>query len=62
MDDTKNHEPMTRTGGNFMEPNCPNLWCRSLDSVKWSGPGEYGYLIEPNMVKRPFQVQQHEEL
>lgn len=29
------------------EPDCPNAWCETEYSTKWSGPGEEGYLIVP---------------
>lgn len=38
----------------FREPNCPDNWCRTKNTVKWSGPGEEGYWIDPNFVKHEF--------
>ncbi len=46
-----------------MEPNyhilwfpffhrCPNYWCNTKFSKKWSGPGEEGYVINPDGTMR----------
>jgi hypothetical protein len=47
-------------GTSFAEPECPNAWCRTQDSVKWSGPGEDGYWIAPTMERFPFEPQKVE--
>jgi hypothetical protein len=36
------------------EPDCPDAWCRSVDTVKWSGPGEEGIWITPALERKPF--------
>jgi hypothetical protein len=43
---------MHQTG--FEEPQCPNGWCASEDSIKWSGPAEEGYWMAPNGQQFPF--------
>jgi hypothetical protein len=45
---------MVCEGMSFREPDCPNDWCATQNSIKWSGPGVDGYLIHPNMQKVPF--------
>jgi hypothetical protein len=37
------------------EPDCPNNWCATMDSVKWSGPGEEGKWIAPTFERYPFE-------
>jgi hypothetical protein len=50
-----NTEPVLEMVGTSMkEPNCPDNWCRGQDSVKWSGPGEDGYWIDPTFNKHEF--------
>lgn len=34
-------------GTAMREPDCKHEWCRLKDSIKWSGPGENGYCIDP---------------
>lgn len=46
--------PAEMIGTGITEPNCPNNWCQSQYSIKWSGPGEEGYYIAPNGEKYPF--------
>jgi hypothetical protein len=36
------------------EPDCPNKWCRTVDTVAWGGPAEEGILITPAMERIPF--------
>jgi hypothetical protein len=36
------------------EPDCPNFWCRSLNTIQWSGPAEDGILITPALERVPF--------
>jgi hypothetical protein len=47
---------MVMAGMSYREPECPNDWCASIDTIKWSGPGEKGYWIKPNMEKVPLDV------
>lgn len=42
-------------GTSMKEPNCPDDWCRTQDSVKWSGPGEEGFWIDPFMNRHRFE-------
>jgi hypothetical protein len=52
---TTNFEiPAEMIGTGITEPSCPNNWCQSQYSIKWSGPGEEGYYIAPNGEKYPF--------
>ena len=51
----KKEIPLKMTGTGFKEPSCPNGWCSSEDTIKWSGPGEDGVWIDPNMVRHPFE-------
>lgn len=43
---------MHQTG--FEEPTCPNGWCSSQYTIKWSGPAEAGYWTAPSGEKFPF--------
>jgi hypothetical protein len=38
----------------FAEPECPHSWCRSQNTIRWSGPAEHGYLIRPTQERVPF--------
>jgi ShK domain-like len=44
--------PLQMHGTTMEEPWCPNNWCGTVNSLKWSGPGEEGYVIDPNSEKR----------
>jgi hypothetical protein len=44
-------------GTSMREPDCPNAWCATMDSVKWSGPGEDGKWISPTFERYPFEPQ-----
>ena len=53
-------KPTTRralkmVGTSMTEPDCPNDWCRTMFSKKWSGPGEEGFWIAPDGTKHPFE-------
>jgi hypothetical protein len=48
------HDRMVSEGMSFREPDCPHDWCALQHSIKWSGPGEDGYLLLPNQEKIPF--------
>lgn len=43
-------------GTSMKEPDCPNSWCRTMNTIKWSGPGEHGYWIAPNMERYPLTL------
>jgi hypothetical protein len=47
--------PLQMAGAGMKEPTCPNHWCLAEHTTKWSGPGEEGYWIAPNMEKFPFE-------
>lgn len=49
---TKNEIPLQMHGTTMEEPTCPNYWCNTETSKKWSGPGEEGYVINPDGTKR----------
>ena len=51
----KHETPLQMIGTSFKEPNCPNGWCSTQNTVKWSGPGEDGFWIDPNMQKHIFE-------
>lgn len=38
----------------FAEPECPHSWCRTQDTIQWSGPAEHGFIIHPNQKRAPF--------
>lgn len=49
-------------GTTMKEPACPDDWCRTQDTVKWSGPGEKGFWIDPLFNKHTFNPRIHDEL
>lgn len=55
VEQDKKETPLKMVGTSFKEPECPNGWCGTQDTVKWSGPGEEGYWIDPNGVRHPFE-------
>jgi len=44
--------PLQMHGTTMEEPMCPNYWCNTKHSKKWSGPGEEGYVLNPDGTKR----------
>jgi len=59
-------DTLNMIGTSMKEPDCPDNWCRAQKSVRWSGPGEDGYWIDPQMHKHEFKPklgsELHEEL
>jgi len=51
---THHETPLVMHGTTFEEPSCPNGWCNTKWTKKWSGPGEEGYWIAPSGEKFPF--------
>lgn len=49
---TKYEIPLTMHGTSMEETWCPNHWCGTEKSKKWSGPGEEGWVIDPNGKRR----------
>jgi hypothetical protein len=50
-------------GTSMRHPDCPDNWCYTQNTVKWSGPGEEGYWISPTQRKIPFHPKiDHDEL
>jgi hypothetical protein len=47
--------PITMHGTTMEEPSCPNGWCETQHTKKWSGPGEEGFLVVPTGEKIPFE-------
>jgi hypothetical protein len=47
--------PLEMVGTGMKEPSCPNNWCQTQYTQKWSGPAEEGYWIVPAKVKSPFE-------
>ena len=52
---TKQHRALEMKGTSMMEPDCPNQWCRTMFAKKWSGPGEEGYVLNPDGSKTVFE-------
>lgn len=50
----KQQVPLQMVETSFREPSCPNNWCATQDTVKWSGPGKNGIWIAPNMAEHEF--------
>ena len=38
-------DQLEMVGTSFREPNCPDEWCNSLNTVKWHGPGKTSTII-----------------
>jgi hypothetical protein len=49
--------PLKMHGTAYEEPDCPNGWCATEYSKKWSGPAEEGYFIDPTGAKIPLAPQ-----
>jgi hypothetical protein len=32
-------------GTSFTEPDCPDVWCDTVDAVKWTGPAKEGVIM-----------------
>lgn len=59
----KQYNRLVMKGTSMKEPDCaPDDWCRMKNAIKWSGPGEKGYIIQPNGDKLPFHPRIHDEL
>lgn len=43
--------PLRMHGTTMEEPLCPNYWCNTKYSKKWSGPAEEGYIMHPDGTK-----------
>lgn len=55
-DPTTQYEiPLKMLGTGMMEPTCPNEWCQTKYSIKWSGPGKKGILMTPDGENDPFE-------
>lgn len=35
-------------GTNFAEPECPDEWCDTVNTVRWYGPGKEGVIVPPS--------------
>jgi hypothetical protein len=46
-------------GTSLKHPDCPDEWCYTQHSVKWSGPGKDGYWIDPFGNNHPFNPIQY---
>jgi hypothetical protein len=49
----KKHTPLTMEGTSFREKECPDDWCATGKTIKWSGPGEEGFWLDPKFRKHP---------
>jgi hypothetical protein len=43
-------EKLNMTGTGMREPNCPDWWCGTVDTVKWQGPAKEGVVISTGYV------------
>jgi hypothetical protein len=55
---TQKFPKLEMIGTSMIEPGCPNEWCRTMDTVQWSGPGEAGVWIAPTLERYPFEPQE----
>ena len=59
----RQYQRLEMVGTSLRQPDCPDDWCATQNSVKWSGPGKMGYYITPTMEQVPFHPKEiHEEL
>lgn len=61
----RKEEQLVMLGTSMKEPLCPDTWCRTRKAVRWSGPGDEGYWIDPFFRKhefRPRWLGDHDEL
>lgn len=54
--------PLVMLGTSFKEPSCAHAWCRTQNTIKWSGPAKEGLITAPNMEEIPFDPKRHDEL
>jgi hypothetical protein len=54
----RRYRKLQMVGTSMKEPGCPDEWCRTQQSVKWSGPGKDGYWIDPFFRHHPFNPPQ----
>jgi len=52
----KKYPALTMEGTSYREKTCPNDWCNTLKTIKWSGPGEEGVWIDPAFEKHPLDI------
>lgn len=52
----KKYTPLTMEGTSFREKECPDDWCLTQNTIKWSGPGQEGFWIDPKFKKHPLNV------
>jgi hypothetical protein len=52
--DKKTEQPLQILGTSFYEPNCPNGWCNSINTVKWNVSAEDGYWYDGFQRKHVF--------
>jgi hypothetical protein len=50
----RSHQKLVMVETSMKEPDCPNDWCRTQNTVKWGGPAEEGVLMTPAFEKIPF--------
>jgi hypothetical protein len=44
-DDNPYVEELVMSGSAMREPNCPDQWCGTVDTIKWQGPAKEGVVI-----------------
>ena len=49
-------------GTSFIEPDCRDEWCNSVNSVKWKGPAKEGIVITTGFETAEAESMQHDEL
>jgi 3'-phosphoadenosine 5'-phosphosulfate sulfotransferase (PAPS reductase)/FAD synthetase len=43
--DPKDLDRLKIIGTSYTEPDCPDEWCKSLNTVKWFGPAKEGVVM-----------------
>jgi hypothetical protein len=50
----KTHRKLVMVETSMTEPDCPDSWCGTVDTIKWGGPAKEGFLLTPDMKQIPF--------
>ena len=54
--ENKKYVPLYMEGTSYREKTCPDDWCATQNTIKWSGPGEEGFWIDPAFKKHPLNA------
>jgi hypothetical protein len=49
-------------GTSMIEPDCPDNWCGTIDTVKWYGPAKKGVVISTGYTEAEGHSEDDDEL